>query len=115
MLIRDFNDLRERVKLFLTRIPKSLLDILGFSEKATAKELQDFITKAIKLMNEDLERHARMELQKKYELPIHPNQSWQELKTSIRIIELKKKKENEAQGKKDDNEFLKGGNDEEGV
>jgi hypothetical protein len=115
MFIRDLADLRERVKIFLTRIPKSLLDILGFSEKATTGELQDFMTKAIKLMTEDPERHAKMDLQKKYGLPIHPNQSWHDLKIKIRIIELKKKKENEAQGKKDDNEFLKGGNDGEEV
>jgi hypothetical protein len=115
MFIRDLNDLRDRVKLFFVRIPKSLLDILGFGESATAGELQEYIKKATKLLIEDQERHEKMKLQKEYKLPIHPNQSWHELKAKIRIIELKKKKENEAQGKKDDDEFLKRGNNEEEV
>lgn len=114
MFIRDLNDLRDRVKLFLVKIPKSLLDILGFGESVTAGELQEYIKKATKLLIEDQERHERMKLQKEHELPIHPNQSWRELRTIIRIIELKKKRES-GQNKKDDDKFLRGENDEEEV
>lgn len=97
--------LQENVYEFLRGIPSSLLDILGFGPNATSDEYKEYIQRAIKITQENYQRHEKMRLQKKYGLPLRPNQGMRELRIVIKIIELKKRKEDKnKQGEDDSND-----------
>jgi len=95
--------LREMAYEFLRGVSCSLLDILGFDQSTTSEEYAEYIRKGIKIKQEDWQRHEKMKMQKKYGLPIRPNQDSRELRTTIKITELKKKKREKNNDDRNDN------------
>lgn len=101
-MFNSLYELRKRAYGFLRGIPASLLNILGLGLNTSIEEYKKYIQRAEKVLHKSSSKHEKMRLQKKYDLPLRPNQEMRELKIIIRILEQKKKWDNGWQDEKDD-------------